>query len=86
MRGLSFAVAVFSMIASPALAAPCKDAKGKFIKCPVPAATPVVAKTVTKTKVSDGGAKAKTVTKTTVRCRNAKGQFAKCGTPGAKPV
>jgi hypothetical protein len=28
------AVAALSLIASPALAAPCKDAKGKFIKCP----------------------------------------------------
>lgn len=32
-----------SLAASPALAAPCKDAKGKFIKCP-PAAAASVAK------------------------------------------
>ncbi|MBS0479451.1 MAG: hypothetical protein JSR79_09140 [Proteobacteria bacterium] len=28
------ALAVASLSATPALAAPCKDAKGKFIKCP----------------------------------------------------
>jgi len=34
MRTLFLALAVVSLSASPALAAPCKDAKGKFIKCP----------------------------------------------------
>ena len=38
MRTLFFALAVLSLSATPALAAPCKDAKGKFIKCPAPAA------------------------------------------------
>jgi hypothetical protein len=28
------AAAVLSLVAAPTLAAPCKDAKGKFIKCP----------------------------------------------------
>lgn len=27
-------LAVFALASSPALAAPCKDAKGKFTKCP----------------------------------------------------
>ncbi|MBN8813913.1 MAG: hypothetical protein J0J06_00535 [Sphingomonas sp.] len=34
MRTLFLALAVVSLSATPALAAPCKDAKGKFIKCP----------------------------------------------------
>ena len=32
----TFAVLAFATV--PALAAPCKDAKGKFTKCPAPAA------------------------------------------------
>lgn len=34
MRTLFLALAVVSLSATPALAAPCKDAKGKFMKCP----------------------------------------------------
>ena len=34
MRLLLAATAALSLIATPALAGPCKDAKGKFIKCP----------------------------------------------------
>ena len=35
MRLILTSLAVVSLVASPvALAAPCKDAKGKFIKCP----------------------------------------------------
>ena len=34
MRHLFLALAALAMTSSPALAAPCKDAKGKFIKCP----------------------------------------------------
>lgn len=35
MRKLFLAAATLSLIAgAPALAAPCRDAKGKFIKCP----------------------------------------------------
>ena len=34
MRTLFLALAVASLSATPALAAPCKDAKGKFMKCP----------------------------------------------------
>ena len=28
------AAAALALVATPAIAAPCKDAKGKFIKCP----------------------------------------------------
>jgi hypothetical protein len=37
------ALALLSAGAAPALAAPCKDAKGKFVKCP-PKPAPVVKK------------------------------------------
>ena len=37
MKQLLFAVTALSLLAgsAPSLAAPCKDAKGKFMKCPV---------------------------------------------------
>lgn len=34
MRTLLLALAMTSVVAAPAYAAPCRDAKGKFIKCP----------------------------------------------------
>lgn len=34
VRNLMFAAAALTMAATPALAAPCRDAKGKFVKCP----------------------------------------------------
>ena len=55
----------------------CKDAKGKFIKCPPP-----VAKAVAKSPVAV--AQKSTVKTSVKRCRDAKGRFAKCGTAGAK--
>ena len=55
-------------MASPAPTSRCRDAHGKFIKCPPPS---VKATTTTTTST------------TSKHCRNAKGQFAKCGTPGA---
>jgi hypothetical protein len=40
-RSLAFLAAVSLLAAGTgAFAAPCKDAKGKFIKCPAPAAAP----------------------------------------------
>jgi len=39
IRTLMAAAAMLSLAASPALATPCKDAKGKFTKCP-PVAAP----------------------------------------------
>lgn len=53
--------AVMAMPAS-AFAAPCKDAKGKFIKCPPAAAAPM----------------AKPATAKKAPCRDAKGHFKKC--------
>lgn len=44
MLKLTAAFASLALIASPAFAAPCKDAKGKFIKCPPAAAAPAAAK------------------------------------------
>lgn len=34
IRNILFATAALTMVATPALAAPCRDSKGKFIKCP----------------------------------------------------
>ena len=43
MIRLLAAVATLSLMASPTFAAPCRDTKGKFIKCPTaaPAKAPV---------------------------------------------
>jgi len=66
MKKLIFALTALSLVAGSAApafaAAPCKDAKGKFVKCP---AKPTATATTTKT------AKPKA-------CRDAKGHFAKC--------
>lgn len=40
MRELMIILVVAAGLAAPSLAAPCKDAKGKFIKCPPVAAAP----------------------------------------------
>ena len=103
MRKISIAFALAALIAVPATAqaAPCKDAKGKFIKCP-PAAAPaavatkaamaakVEAKTAKKVAVAakaDAKVAKKAAAKAVAgRCRDAKGRFAKCGTAGAKPI
>ena len=37
MRCVIVAAFALSVVAAPAFAAPCKDAKGKFIKCPAAA-------------------------------------------------
>jgi hypothetical protein len=44
MRKLVFALTALSLLAgsAPARAAPCKDAKGKFMKCPAKPAKPKV--------------------------------------------
>ena len=39
MRAITLLL-LLAVSTTPALAAPCKDAKGKFIKCPPPAAAP----------------------------------------------
>lgn len=37
IRNLMHAAASIALLSTPALAAPCRDAKGKFIKCAAPA-------------------------------------------------
>jgi hypothetical protein len=34
MLKILLATATLSLVSAPALAAPCKDAKGRFVKCP----------------------------------------------------
>lgn len=41
MRTLLSAFAIASLISASAFAAPCRDARGKFIKCPPAKAAPV---------------------------------------------
>jgi hypothetical protein len=41
MKRVLLAIAALSIASTPALAAPCRDAKGKFIKCPPAKAAPV---------------------------------------------
>ena len=54
-------------------AAPCKDAKGKFIKCPPAAAAAAKPAMAAAAKPATKAAKAPVK-----RCRDAKGRFAKC--------
>ena len=72
-------------VAKPAVtkSVQCKDAKGKFIKCPAPVTKAVVKSPVAmvSTKVAATKSGSANAPK---RCRDAKGRFAKCGTPGAK--
>ena len=75
MKKIVFALTALSLVAgsAPALAAPCKDAKGKFIKCPAPVAKAVAKSTVAVAQKST--VKTKVSSK---QCRDAKGRFAKC--------
>lgn len=70
IRTSLFALASIALVASaPTLAAPCKDAKGKFVKCPPKAAAPApVAGGVTKDAKG----------KCHVASGPKKGQFTKC--------
>jgi len=75
LAALPLALAVPSM----AHAAPCRDAKGHFAKCPG-AAVKTTTKT-TKVTAKPAAAPAAKVTKVTVKkgpCRDAKGKFVKC--------
>lgn len=88
IRKILFAAGATVLFASPSFAATaCKDAHGKFIKCP-PA--PAVAKTAPCRDAHGKFVKcpvAAPVKPTpAARCRDAKGKFAKCGTPGTKPA
>ena len=73
MKKLLLAVAALSLLggAAPALAAPCKDKHGKFIKCP-----PKAAPKPTKCRNSQGHF-VKCPAKPNL-CRNAQGHFAAC--------
>jgi hypothetical protein len=72
MKKLMLAMCAFSLIAGTAVpvsaAAPCRDTKGKFIKCPAAKAAKPAAKAA---KPAAKAAKPKT-------CRDAKGKFTKC--------
>jgi hypothetical protein len=90
MRKLVMHVAALGLlaVAAPALAAaPCKDAKGRFVKCPPPA--PKLAPP-SATRCKDArGRFAKCPPPAPVKprvCKDARGKFAKCGTPGARPA
>jgi hypothetical protein len=79
-RKMLLAAGVAFFFASPSLAAtPCKDAHGKFIKCPPAAAKPTPAPVATPTpKPSPTAA---------TRCKDAKGKFIKCApAPTPKPA
>jgi hypothetical protein len=72
MKQIIFALSALSLVAGagPALAAPCKDAHGKFIKCPKP--MPVAA------RCKDARGKfIKCPVKAKV-CHDKQGHFAKC--------
>lgn len=78
MRSLSLVAAALTLIATPAFAAPaCKDAKGKFTKCPpAPVSKPTVAaKPLVAAKPA---VKTATPTGKKAPCRDAKGRFKKC--------
>lgn len=64
MLRLTLAFAAAALLTHPAAAAPCKDAKGKFVKCPTAAAAPGV------TKLKNGRCQIASGPK--------KGQFTKC--------
>lgn len=74
-------VALGLLVAAPSMAAQCKDAKGKFTKCPTPAASTATPAAST-TKCRD--AKGKFIKCPTAaaapkkQCRDAKGKFTKC--------
>lgn len=71
MKKLVLALSALSLIAgsAPSFAAPCKDAKGKFIKCPV--AKPKVCRDSKGKFIKCATAKPKV-------CKDAKGKFMKC--------
>ena len=70
MKKIAFALTALSLLAgsAPSLAAACKDAKGKFIKCPAP--KPAVCRNAQ-------GHFIKCPAKPKL-CRNAQGHFATC--------
>ena len=65
---------------STAPAAHCKDAKGKFIKCPTAASSSASKSATTSMTMTMPMTAAKPV-----QCKDAKGKFIKCPTAPAKP-
>ncbi|WP_202820873.1 hypothetical protein [Rhizorhabdus dicambivorans] len=74
----AFASAMLIAIPTAIQAAPCKDAKGKFITCPPPPAA--------KKPCKDAKGKFMACPQKPKVCKDAKGKFVKCGTPGSKAV
>ena len=74
MKKIIFAFAAVSLLAgsAPSFASPCKDAKGKFVKCPT--AKPATCRDA-KGKFIKCATAAKPKPKT---CKDAKGKFTKC--------
>lgn len=85
MRKILYALAAAGLVMSaPTLASPCKDAKGKFTKCPP--AKPIAPKQTVCKDAKGKFMKCLPVAAKPKVCKDATGKFAKCGTPGAKPV
>lgn len=89
IRKILLAAGATFLFASPSFAATvCRDAQGKFVKCPLPA-KPVAATKAAPCRDAHGKftscAKAAPPKPAPVRCRLG-GKFVKCGTPGAKPA
>lgn len=80
--GFSLALAAALALPVAANAAPCKDAKGKFIKCPPPAAAPAAVAPAARPAAAATHAAAAPAHAATPRkapCRDAKtGRFTKC--------
>lgn len=74
-------VALGLLVAAPSMAAQCRNAKGKFTKCPTPAvSTATPAATTTKCRDAKGKFTQCPATAATQKkqCRDAKGKFTKC--------
>lgn len=83
MKMLSIAAAFVAAMTIPvaANAAPCKDAKGHFVKCPPPAAAlPITPPARPMTRPTPMAA-APHAAATVQRCRDGKGHFIKCPRP-----
>ena len=76
MRKIIFAFAAVRLLAgsAPSFASPCKDAKGKFVKCP----TKPAAKSAQCRDSKGKFIKCATAPAKPKQCRDAKGKFVKC--------
>ena len=79
-RAASALLALILIAGTPALATPCKDAKGKFVTCPPkPAPKPAQCKDAKGKFIKCPPAKP-------VPCKDANGKFASCTAPGSRPI